>query len=103
MSWALAAAAAGAAIVPQVLGYEVLILALALPWVREAYANGFRLIGGLGVLLLAAQLIPFPMFESIGVTFHRPLCTAGFALLVLGGPVNFTHVPARLQSPPSGR
>lgn len=101
-SWALAATAAGAAIVPQVLGYEVLVLALAVPWVRELYANGFRLLGGFAVLLLVAQLIPFPMFDSIGITFHRPLCVAGFAILVLGGPVNFTHVPPRIQSPPSG-
>jgi len=102
-SWALAAAATGSAFVPQVLGYEVLILALAVPWGRELYANEFRLLGGLGVLLLAAQLIPFDMFESVGITFHRPLGVAGFALLVLCGPVNFQHVSPSIQSPAPDR
>jgi hypothetical protein len=100
MPWALAAAAVGSAFVPQVLGYEVLILALAVPWVREMYADGFRLLGGLGVLLLVAQLIPFATFESLCITFHRPLCVAGFALLVLGGPVHFPRARGIPEPPP---
>ena len=102
-SWAMAAAATGSAFVPQVLGYEVLILALAVPWVRELYQAGFRTHGGLAVLLLAAQLISFEMFELLGVTFHRPLCVALFAVLVLFGPIKPLHVSASVQSPAPDR
>ena len=80
-----------------------MILALAVPWVREASANGYRFVGGLGTALLVAQLIPFGTFANLGITFHRPLAVAAFALLVLAGPVNFTHVSASVQPPAPDR
>ena len=102
-AWVMAAAAAGSAFVPQVLVYEVLLLALAVPWVRELSASGFRLFAGLAVLLLAAELIPFAALEAIGITFHRPLCVALFAVLVMVGPIKPLHASASLQSPAPGR
>jgi len=86
-AWAAAAAAVGSAFVPQVLGYEVLILALVVPWVRELFESGWRTRAGIATLLLAVQLVPFAMFESLGITYHRPLAVALLAVVVLAGPI----------------
>ena len=86
-AWALAVAAAGAVWCPQVLGYEALVLALAVPWVRDLFADGRRGWGFAAVLLLGLQALPFQVLERVGFDFHRPLGVALFAVLVLAGPV----------------
>jgi hypothetical protein len=93
-AWAAAAAAAGAVVCPQVLGYEALLLVIAVPWVRELFAGGWRLRGlaAVGTLLLEAA-VSFQMASQIRIAgqvyfdFHRPLATVLFAALVLIGPV----------------
>jgi hypothetical protein len=89
-AWALAACAAGMVWCPQVLGYEALALALAVPWVRDLFLDGRRAWGLAAVALLALQTVPFQAFERVGFDFHRPLGVALFALLVLLGPTNPT-------------
>lgn len=92
-AWAAAAAVAGAVECPQVLGYEALLLLLAVPWVRELFAGGWRVRGWLAVAVLALQAaVPFQAAHMVGATFHRPLAVALFALIVLVGP---------LKSPPA--
>ncbi len=84
-AWAAAAAAVGAVLCPQVLAYESLVLALAVPWVLELFEGGNRRLAAIAALLLASQLVPFDMMEAVGIDFHRPLAVALFALLVLAG------------------
>ena len=72
---------------PQVLGYEALVLALAVPWVRDLFADDRKAWGFAAVLLLGLQALPFQVLERVGFDFHRPLGVALFALLVLVGPV----------------
>ena len=87
-AWAAAAAVAGAVECPQVLGYEALVLLVAVPWVRELFAGGWRGRGWLAVLVLGSQAaVPYQAANTVGVTFHRPLAVALFAALVLVGPV----------------
>ena len=86
-AWALAATAAGAVWCPQVLGYEALVLALAVPWVQNLFADGRRTWGFAAVLLLGLQAIPFQALDTIGFDFHRPLGVALFAVLVLVAPI----------------
>ena len=86
-AWALAATAAGAVWCPQVLGYEALALALAVPWVQTLFADGRRAYGFAAVLLLGLQAIPFQALDKIGFDFHRPLGVALFAVLVLVAPI----------------
>ena len=86
-AWALAVAAAGAVWCPQVLGYEALVLALAVPWVRDLFAEDRRGWGFAAVLLLGLQALPFQVLERVEFDFHRPLGVALFAVLVLAGPV----------------
>jgi len=86
-AWATAAAAAAATWCPQVLGYEALVLTLAVPWVRELFTDGRRVWAWVAVALLAIQTVPFQVFYMIGFDFHRPLGVALFALLVLFGPL----------------
>lgn len=86
-AWALAAAAAGAVWCPQVLGYEALVLALAVPWVRDLFADGRRAWGFAAVALLGLQALPLQALDGIGFDFHRPLGVALFAVLVLTGPI----------------
>jgi hypothetical protein len=102
-AWVMAAAAVGAVFVPQAMGYEVLILAMAVPWLRELIEGSWRNRALLGAVFLALQLLPFGMMEQIGFTFYRPLGVALFAALVLAGPIKPLHVPTRLQSPPADR
>lgn len=103
VSWALAAAAIGSTFVPQAMGYEVLILALAVPWVQELAQSGYRTRALFAAALMVAQLVPFGMMESLGITFHRPLGVALLAVLVLFGPIQPLHVPSSDQSPPADR
>jgi hypothetical protein len=86
-AWAAAATAVGSVFVPQVLGYEVLILVLVVPWLRELIETGYHVRAAIATFLLVAQLMPFTMAESAGITFHRPLAVALLALLVLAGPI----------------
>ncbi|MBY0459948.1 MAG: DUF2029 domain-containing protein, partial [Gemmataceae bacterium] len=85
-AWALAAAAAGAVVCPQVLGYEAILLLLAVPWIGQLFADRRRAWGAAAVLLLGMQAIPYQGMDSFGFHFHRPLCAMLFALLVLAGP-----------------
>jgi hypothetical protein len=84
---------------PQVLGYEALMLLLAVPWVRELFTDGRRAWGWAAVALLVLQVVPFPMFQKAGFEFHRPLGVALFALLVLTGPPG-AKPPAASNGPP---
>lgn len=86
-TWALAMAAALAVVCPQVLAYELVGLALAVPWVRDLFASGRRGWGLTAVLLLGVQLVPFPTMQALGVEWHRPAGAMAFALLVLCGPL----------------
>src|SRR3954451_1551960 len=54
-SWAAAAAAVGGAWCAQAMAYEVMVLVLVIPWIRDLFAAGWRVRGLLAVLLLAAQ------------------------------------------------
>lgn len=85
-AWAMAAAVAGAVVCSQVLAYEILLLVLAVPWIRDLLASGRRIQGWLAVLVLAIQTIPI---DSSNVLFHhyRPVGTMLFAILVLIGPI----------------
>jgi hypothetical protein len=86
-AWALAMAASLAVVCPQVLGYELVGLVLAVPWVRDLFASGRRGWGLAAVLLLGVQLVPFPTMHTLGVEWHRPVGAMAFALLVLCGPL----------------
>jgi hypothetical protein len=93
-AWALAACAVGSALCPQVLGYEAIVLALAVPWVRDLFTDGRRGWGLIAVLLLALQAVPFQVFHQVGFDFHRPLGVALLALVVLVGPITRREPPA---------
>ncbi|HEX4607581.1 MAG TPA: glycosyltransferase family 87 protein [Urbifossiella sp.] len=86
-TWALAMAAALSVVCPQVLGYELVGLVLAVPWVRDLFAAERRGWGLTAVLLLGAQLIPFQTADAIGIDWHRPAGAMAFAVLVLAGPL----------------
>ncbi|CEF48229.1 unnamed protein product [uncultured bacterium] len=92
-AWAAAAAAAAAVVCPQVLGYEALMLAVAVPWVRELFAGGWRVRGWAAVVVLGMQAIPFQVADKFGIDFHRPLGGALFAVLVLVGPIRVSRDP----------
>lgn len=85
-AWACAAAAAGAVVCSQVLAYEMLVLAIAVPWVRDLLASRHRAWGGAVVLALVVQTVPIastnPVFD-----YYRPAGALAVALLVLFGPV----------------
>jgi hypothetical protein len=87
-AWALAAAAVGALLCAQAMPYDLVLLALVVPWVRELFVSGRWGRGWLGVAFLALELVPFDWFLSLGVLTHRPLGVALMAVLVLAGPVN---------------
>ena len=90
-AWASAAAAVGALLCAQALMYDLMLLALAVPWVRELFAGGRWVRGWLAAAALAAELVPFDQFGALGLWYHRPLCVAVLAALILIGPV----APAR--------
>ena len=85
-AWATAAAAVGAVLCAQVLGYELLVLVLAVPWVRELFAGGWKARGWLAIALIGVQLVPRETMEAVGIGSHRALAVACLALLVLIGP-----------------
>jgi hypothetical protein len=84
--WAVAVAAVGAVLCSQVLVYELLILALVIPWVRDLFASGYRYRGLLAFGLLAVQLIPWMAMEKLGIAFPPSLGVVLLAVLVLVGP-----------------
>jgi hypothetical protein len=86
-AWAAAAAVAGAVVCSQVLAYEMLMLAVAVPWVRDLFAGGRRAFGWAAVLLMVVQLFPFPDTTPI-FYFYRPVGAMAFALLVFLGPID---------------
>ena len=86
-AWALAATVAGALTCCQVLVYELLALALVVPWIRDLFRGRYPVRGWAAVLLLLSQQVPMEAFERIGIGFHRPLAAAALAVLVLVGPV----------------
>jgi len=97
-AWALAAAATGSVLCSQVLGYEVLVLALALPWVLDLLAAGRSGWAVAAVALLAVQWIPYPQYlawvESLAAAgqwealllSYRAAGVALLAAVVLVGP-----------------
>lgn len=86
-AWALAVGASLAVVCPQVLGYELVGLVLAVPWVRDLFATGHKRWGLTALLLLGVQLVPFPTMQALGVEWHRPAGAMAFALVVLLGPL----------------
>jgi len=85
-SWAVAVAAVGSVLCSQVLVYELLVLALVVPWVRDLFADGWRLRSWLAVGLMAVQLIPQNAMAKMGFSFPPSLGVALLAVLVLVGP-----------------
>ena len=85
-TWVVAVAAVGAVLCSQVLVYELLILALVVPWVRDLFASGYRLRGWLAVGLLAVQLIPWMAMEKMELAFPPSLGVMLLAVFVLMGP-----------------
>jgi Glycosyltransferase family 87 len=87
-AWAVVAVAVGAVLCSQVLVYELLLLAVAVPWVRDLFAGGWRVRGWLAVVLLAVQLMPGKPMEALRLESYHPLGVALLAVLVLAGPLN---------------
>lgn len=87
-AWAAAATAAGAALCCQVLVYELMVLVVAVPWLRDLFVGGYRTWGFVGTALVGAHLVSRVFLEEIGLVGHHPLAVALFALVVLTGPTN---------------
>ena len=87
-AWVAAAAAVGGVLCAQVLVYELLFLAVAVPWIRDLFAGGVRarVWGCLAVALLAWQFLPLHRMEALKLDFYRPLGVFLLALVVLTGP-----------------
>jgi hypothetical protein len=98
-AWAAAAAAVGAVLCAQVIVYEALFLAVAVPWIRDVFARGHPVRGLLAVGLLAVHLIPQARAEAVGVGSHHALAVALLAVLILLGPVG----PRPRPEPREGR
>jgi hypothetical protein len=75
-----------------VLLYELLILVLAIPWVRSLFSNGYWVRGWAATALLVLELVPYDVLLPLGVVVHRPLGVALLAALVLTGPVRGSRV-----------
>jgi hypothetical protein len=88
-AWVAAAAAVGGVLCAQVLVYELLFLAVAVPWVRDLFAGDSRsrVWGWLALALMVVQFAPQHRMEALGVGFYRPLGVFLLALLVLTGPL----------------
>ena len=84
-AWACAATAAGAVVCSQVLASELLLLAVAVPWVRDLFATNRRACGCAAVALLALQAVPIDR-ASVLFNYYRSAGAMAFALLVLIGP-----------------
>ncbi len=87
VAWALAAAAVGAVLCSQVLLYELVILTLLVPWVRDLFDGDYRLRGLLVLGLFAVLLIPWMALQRLGISFPPSLTVVLMAVLVLVGPV----------------
>lgn len=87
-AWAATAAVAGAVVCSQVLAYELLFLAVAVPWVRDLFAGGWRALGGAAVLLLVVHLIRIGPDAAMLFDYYRPAGALAFAALVLCGPLD---------------
>ncbi|WP_439629227.1 glycosyltransferase family 87 protein [Gemmata sp.] len=87
-AWAAAATGAGAALCCQVLVYELMVLVVAVPWLRDLFAGGYRTWGVAGGALLGAHLVSLVFMQGIGLAGHHPLAVALFALAVLTGPAD---------------
>lgn len=92
-AWGAAAAAVGGVLCAQVLSYELLFLSLVVPWVRNLFADGYRLHGWLAVGLLCLELVPVKTMVDFGIVFHNALGVALLAVLVLVGPVGCSSRP----------
>src|SRR5206468_3895753 len=77
-AWA-AATAVGAVFFAQVLVYELLFLAVAVPWIRGLFASGWRVRAWLAVLLMAVQLLPGKVLEPLRMDgFYHALAAGLF-------------------------
>ena len=108
-AWIVAVAAVGSVFCPQVLVYELFLLVLLAPWLRdlfasvvvslrettphaeradytEQFASGHRFVGWLAIVLLAEQLIPPQVMIRLGFNIPPSLGIALLAALVLVGP-----------------
>jgi hypothetical protein len=85
-SWAVAVCATGAVLCSQVLPYELLVLVLVVPYLRDSFAAGYRVLPAVTLLLLLAQLLPPGLLEGIGMGAHRPLRVVALAVAVLLAP-----------------
>ena len=85
-AWAVAVVAVGAVFCAQVLLYELVILVLLVPWVRELFADGNRIRGWLAVGLLSVPFILWQAFEPVRLVIRPSLAVAVLALVVLTGP-----------------
>ncbi len=71
----------------QVLAYEVIFLAVAVPWLRDLFTGGYRFRGWLAVVLMVVQMARRKQMEMIGLAeSYHSLGVALFAILVLTGP-----------------
>jgi hypothetical protein len=88
-AWAACAAVAGGLLCCQVLGYELILFTIAVPWLRDLWAAGYRVRVGLATALIAFEFfVTQSIFVPLGLESTRPLGVALFGLLVLVGPVN---------------
>jgi hypothetical protein len=76
----------GAVLCSQVLLYELLILALVVPWVRDLFASGHRLLAWLAIGLISLVLIPWMTLEKMGLPIPPSLVVMLLAGLALAGP-----------------
>lgn len=102
-AWVAAAAAVGGVLCAQVLVYELLFLAVAVPWVRELFAGSppDRIRGWLAVTLMASELIPQKVVAKFGLEMHNSLAVSLLAVLVLIGPA-FSGRPGGAARGPVG-
>jgi hypothetical protein len=88
-AWAAAATAVGGVLCAQVLVYELLFLAVAVPWLRDLFASGYRLRAWLAIVLMAVHLLPGKVLEPIRADdYYHSLTVVLLAVLVLVGPVS---------------
>jgi hypothetical protein len=85
-AWAAAVSAVGGVFCSQVLIYELLVLLLVIPWVRDLFAIGYRNRAWLTIGLICLQLIPVGAMANYGIKFHAPLGVALLAVMVMVGP-----------------
>ncbi len=89
-AWVVAATVVGALLCAQLLPYDLMILAVAVPWVRELFARGCPVRGCVATALLVVQILPFDWALAGHIGAQRPLGVALLAVAVLVGPVHPT-------------